>query len=308
MKMRKNLAWTINSVKEDQIVTANGINIWHETFGQKNHSPLLLIMGGCCQGILWPTEFCERLAAEKFYVIRYDHRDTGFSTCFDFTTHPYNILDLTRDALGLLDALKVQKAHICGLSMGGPIAELLAIYYPERVLSITLMATSSDFRPMNLAYAELPPEENSLSRPKDIYLSWMKQFLAAPPKDQEEAFEQRMACWRILNGAIAPFEEHLYSELHRLFLSRSKFPESIKNHVSVCWNSEDIIKTAPQQVKVPTLIFHGTEDPIFPSDHGIALAQAISKSKYFLMDGLGHVLNGQFYEFMIRKMKGHTKL
>ncbi len=307
MKIRKNPASATNLDKEEgRIATANEINIWYETFGQKNHPPLLLIMGGCCQGIMWPTEFCERLAAEKFYVIRYDHRDTGYSTCFDFKTNPYNIFDLAKDALGLLDALKVQKAHICGLSMGGPIAELMAVYHPERVLTITLIATSCDFRPMNLAYAGLPAEENSLSRTKDVYLSWMKEFLERPAKNQEEAFEQRMSCWRILNGTIAAFEEIRYSELHRLFLSRSKFPESIKNHITVCSNSENLVKAAPQRVKVPTLIFHGTEDPIFPPDHGAALAKAISKSTYFLIDGLGHVLNCQFYEFMIRKMKEFT--
>jgi pimeloyl-ACP methyl ester carboxylesterase len=307
MKIRKNLSTFTKSGKEEkQIVKANGINIWYETFGQKNHPALLLVMGGCCQGIMWPTEFCELLASEKFYVIRYDHRDTGYSTCFDFKTNPYNLLDLTKDALGLLDALKVEKAHICGLSMGGPIAELMAVYHPERVLTITLIATSCDFRPMNLAYAGLPPEENSLSSPKDIYLSWMKKFLAHPAKNEEEAFEQRMDCWRILNGTMVPFEEIRYSELHKLFLSRSKSPESIKNHIMACSNSEDLVKAAPRQVKVPTLIFHGTEDPIVPSDHGVALAKAISKSKYFLIDGFGHVLNCQFYEFIIRKIKERT--
>ncbi len=288
---------------DEQIVNANGISIWCETFGQKDNPPLLLIMGGCCQGIMWPTEFCAELSKEGFYVIRYDHRDTGYSTCFDFEKSPYNLLDLTKDAVGLLDALQVEKAHLCGLSMGGPIAELMAAYYPERVRTITLIATSCDFRPMNLAYAGLPPEEGSLSRTKDVYLSWMKEFLARPASNQEEAHEQRMSCWRILNGTVTPFEEDLYDELHRLFLSRSRYPEAIKNHILVCANSEEFVKTVPQQVKVPTLIFHGTEDPILPSDHGAALARAISGSKYLLIDGMGHVPNCRFYELMIKEIK-----
>ena len=292
---------------ENQITSANGIKIWYETFGQKKHEALLLIMGGCCQGIMWPTEFCERLAAEKFFVIRYDHRDTGYSTCFDFQENPYTLLDLAKDAIGLLDALEVRKAHLAGLSMGGPIAELMAACYPERVSTITLIAASSDFRAMNRAYAELPPEENSLSRPKDIYLSWMKNYLACPTDNQKEALEQRMTCWRILNGSVAPFEELLYRQLHRLFLIRSKSPESIKNHLSACADSEDLIKDAHKQIKVPTLILHGTEDPIFPQDHGIALAKTIPQSKYFLLDGFGHMLNCQFYEFMISKIKELTQ-
>jgi pimeloyl-ACP methyl ester carboxylesterase len=292
---------------EGQIASANGIEIWYETFGQKDHPPLLLIMGGCCQGIMWPSEFCERLAEEGFYVIRYDHRDTGYSTCFDSDKNPYNLMDLMKDALGLLDALKVKKAHLCGLSMGGPIAELLAVHYPERVETITLIATSCDFRPMNLAYQGLPAEEGTLTRTKDVYLSWMNKFLAGPPKNQEEALEQRMSCWHILNGSVIPFEEDRYEELHRLFLSRSRYPESIKNHVLVCLNSEELVKTAPGQVKVPCLIIHGTEDPILPPDHGEALAKAISGSEFLLVQGMGHVPNCHFYDLMIKGIKRLTK-
>ena len=115
--------------QEDEIAFANGIHICYETFGQKSQPSLLLIIGGCCQGIMWPREFCE-LLAQNFFVIRYDHRDTGYSSCFDFKTGPYTILDLAKDAIGLLDALDVDKAHLCGLSMGGPIAELMAAHYP----------------------------------------------------------------------------------------------------------------------------------------------------------------------------------
>lgn len=79
-----------------------------------------MVMGGCCQGILWPTEFCQKLADEGFYVIRYDHRDAGFSTCFDFETDPYDLIDMAKDAIGLLDYLEVEKTHLFGLSMGGP--------------------------------------------------------------------------------------------------------------------------------------------------------------------------------------------
>lgn len=299
--MKKKFAFTIQ--EKGQIAKANGLDIWYETFGQKSNPALLLIMGACTQGILWPEEFCERLAAENFYVIRYDHRDTGHSTYFDFTTHPYTILDFTKDAMGLLDALKIQKAHICGLSIGGVIAQLLSIYYPERVTTITLIATSCNFRPMNLSFSGLPAEENSLPPPSEIYLSWMKEFSAHPAKNQEEALAQRMSYWRILNGTVAPFEETYYSELHRVFLSRVKSPEGFKNHIKVCVNSEDIIKETPAQVRVPTLIFHGTEDPIFPPDHGAALAKVIRQSTYFLIDGLGHVLNSQFYECIIKRMK-----
>jgi pimeloyl-ACP methyl ester carboxylesterase len=112
-----------------------------------------------------------------------------------------------------------------------------------------------------------------------------------------------MSCWRILNGHAIPFEENRYLELENLCVSRSKHPEAIKNHIFVCANSEDIIKSAPKEVRVPTLIFHGTEDPIFPPDHGAALAKAISGSKYLIVDGMGHIPNCYFNEFIIKEIK-----
>jgi len=288
---------------DGQIANVNGIKIWYETFGQKKNPAFLLIMGGCCQGILWPSEFCQRLADEGFFVIRYDNRDTGLSSCFDFEKHPYSLLDMTKDAIGLLDHLKINRAHVFGLSMGGPIAQLMAVHYPQRILSIALVATSCEFRPMNLAYAGLPAEENSLSRPKDVYLKWMQEFQQNIPQNPEEALEQRLVCWRILSGSVVPFEEDRYRELHRLFLDRQKYPEAMKNHLFVCKNSEELIRSVSSQVRVPTVIFHGSEDAIFPIDHGEKLSQTIPRSKFIPVHGLGHILNCAFYDLLIKELK-----
>jgi len=282
---------------------SNNINIWYEAFGQPNNPTLLLIMGGCCQGIMWPTEFCEKLAAAGFFVIRYDHRDTGFSTCFNYAEHSYNLFDMMLDALGLLNTLNVNKFHVVGLSMGGPIAELLAVHCPERTLSITLIATSTNFRPMNLAYAGMDPEPNSLSSPLPIYLNWIKKFVLTPPKNELENLEFRVEGWRILNGNKIPFAEKRNREMHQEFLNRVRYPKSITNHVSVCKISEEIVKFLPSQIRVPTVIFHGTEDPIFPPDHGAALAALIPHAKYFLVDGFGHMVNEYFYDLLITNIR-----
>lgn len=291
---------------EGKMAKANGIDIWYETFGKKDDPALLLIMGGFCQGIMWPTEFCEKLAREGFYVIRYDHRDTGLSTCFDFKKQPYNLLDMAKDGIGLLDALRIEKADLVGLSMGGPIAELMSVHFPSRVSTITLMATSCDFYPMSMAYDEVPTSTNSLSRPKEIYLQWMLKFLKAPPQTTEEALEMRVDCWRILNGTVIPFEEQYYRELHREFLSRIKHPESMTNHLDAIKNSFDLVRTIPRQVKVPTLIMHGSEDTIFPPDHGQALAKEIQGSTFIPVHGFGHVPNGYFYDMFIANIKKLT--
>lgn len=286
-----------------QFTQKNNLKIWHETFGSKEKPAILLVMGALCQGILWPTEFCQQLADRGFFVIRYDHRDTGLSSNFDFTKHPYDLQVLAQDAIDLLNHLKIKKAHLVGLSMGGPVVEIASVKYPERVASITLIATSIDFRPSSLSYDKAKLPDTTLSKPKQIYLDWMHKFLASPPTTSEEDLEQRVACWRILNGNVAPFEEQLYHEIHKDFLARNKHPESMLNHLEAIKNSFELIQKIPFQVKVPTLILHGTEDPIFPPDHGQALAKAIPHAKFLLVPGLGHVPNKRFYDLFIKEIQ-----
>jgi len=287
---------------EGQIAKANQIDIWYETFGQKEDPAILLIMGGLAQGILWPTEFCEQLANKGFYVIRYDHRDAGFSSCFDFQKTPYDLNDMAKDGIGLLDHLGIEKANLVGLSMGGPIAELMSVHFPERISTITLMATSNDFRPSSYTFDGLPLEEGWLSPPLPIYLNWMHKFLNEPAKNQEEALEQRLEAWQILSGFTVPFETERYREIHKEFLSRLKHPESLTNHLEAIKRSFDLIATVPSQVKVPTLIFHGTVDPINPPDHGESLARAIQGSKYIQVEGFGHVPNKAFYDLFVSEI------
>lgn len=285
------------------IGNANHLNIWYETFGKKNDPALLLIMGGLAQGILWPAEFCEKLASAGFYVIRFDHRDTGHSSSIDYEKDPYTLLDMAKDGVGLLDYLKIQKAHLFGLSMGGPIAELMAVNFSDRVLSLTIMATTSDFRPSSLSDDELSPAGISLSRPKKVYLDWLQRHMESSPRTFEEKLAERVECWHILNGFKVPFENELYRNLHREFLERMRNPESQFNHLSAIKNSLQMIRDVPHQVHVPTLIFHGSEDPIFPEDHGKALATAIKGSRYVFVEGMGHIPNRFFYEMMIDEIK-----
>lgn len=289
------------------IAQANNIDIWYETFGDKNKPAILLIMGACSQGILWPTDFCQELSDKGYWVIRYDHRDTGYSTCFDYVKNPYDLHDMAQDAIGLLRYLSVKKAHLVGLSLGGPIAELVAVEYINNIDSITLIATSCDFRPMNLAFAGLSPETNALSRPIDIYLNWMKKFLDHPPRNINEHIELRLEGWRILSGFVFPFEEKKYYELHKEFLRRTRDISKLANHIQVCNVSEKLINELPMQVKVPTLILHGTEDPIVPADHGKALNSKILGSKYIIINGMGHIPHKECYKAVINNIDDNCK-
>lgn len=290
-----------------EIAKANGIEIWYEAFGQKENPALLLIMGAGCQGILWPTEFCERLASEGFYVVRYDHRDAGLSTCFDFEKDPYDLLDMSKDAIGLLDFLDVEKAHLLGLSMGGPIAELLSVHFPERILSIALAATSSNFDSTIRGFDGLPAIDGALSPPREDFLIWIKEFLKLQPQTETEKLEARLLEWRTLNGSAVPIEEERCRQIHTEFLQRLRHPSSIYNHLLAIRGSLDLIREVPIHVKVPAVIFHGSEDPIYPPDHGKALAAAIPHSKFVFIEGFGHVPNGRFYDLMIREIKQNAK-
>ncbi len=290
----------------EQIAKSHDADIWYETFGEKENPAVLLIMGGCCQGVLWHKAFCERLANEGFYVIRYDHRDTGLSTCFDFEKNPYDLLDLASDAINVLDAARVEKAHLFGVSMGGLIAELLAGNFTERVHTTLLIGGTSDIRPMNLAYEGLLPEENTLlSPPLPQYLSWMKEYMKLSPQTNEEKLAQRLEGWNKLNGQKIPLNEETNLEIHREFLTRLRYPEAIINHILMLRSeqSEELVRTAPYRIKVPTVILHGSEDPIFPPDHGEALSRAIEHSEYYFVEGMGHIPNDNFYDFYIDILK-----
>lgn len=294
------------SAGQGQMAKVKGIEIWYETFGEKEDPALLLIMGGCCQGVIWDEALCKRLAREGFYVIRYDHRDTGLSTCFDFDANPYGLMDMANDAVGVLEAAGVQKAHLFGVSLGGILSELIAGYYPEKVLSMTILGSSCEIRPMNLAFAGLDAEEGAVFSPPTLqYLEWMKEFLKLSVQSDEDKLAQRIEGWNRLNGQIVPLDEEVNRQIHTEFLKRLRYPQGIVNHVRMlnCARSEELIRKAPSQVHVPTVVLHGTEDPIYPPDHGEALSRAIHGSEFFLLEGMGHIPNDKFYDFYIDTLK-----
>ncbi len=291
---------------QGEIVKANGIDIWYETFGEKENPSLLLIMGGCCQGVIWPKVFCERLAKEGFYVIRYDNRDTGLSTCFNLETNPYDLMDMAKDAIGLLDAIGVKKAHLFGVSMGGWLAQIIGAYYPEKIETITVMGSSCEIRPMNLAYAGLPPEPDAiLSPPTPEYLAWMKEFMKLSPKTDEENLAQRLEGWNKLNGQKVPLDETINREIHTEFLSRLRYPQGIVNHVIMMRSprSEELVRKTPSKIQLRVVILQGSEDPIFRADHGEALHHLIAGSEYRFVEGMGHVPNDHFFDLYVDILK-----
>ncbi len=149
----------------EQFTILNDITLCYETFGNKTCPTIFLLMGNSTQGIMWDDDFCQKLAKSNYFIVRFDYRDTGLSSCINFDKNPYDLTDLTQDVLGLMDTLEIKQSHFVGLSMGGAIAQLLAIHHPSRVLTVTLLMTSPGFSIKNNAFNNRPTPGSNLSPP-----------------------------------------------------------------------------------------------------------------------------------------------
>jgi pimeloyl-ACP methyl ester carboxylesterase len=267
-------------------ITANGIQIEYESFGDASNPPLLLIMGLGAQMIVWDTEFCERLADRGFYVIRFDNRDVGLSTHFheapapdvmaamagDASSASYTLSDMAADAAGLLDALGIPAAHIVGASMGGMIAQTFAIEHPDKTLSLcSIMSTTGD-----TAVGQPAPDALEL-------------LMSAPPQTVEDAADTAVLASKVIGGKRYPLDE-----------------ERIRARTVEAWNRDhDDVGMARQlvgilasgdrtpglhNVTVPTLVIHGVDDPLVTPSGGEATAKAVPGAELLDLEGMGHDL------------------
>jgi len=253
----------------------NGVDLCIETFGDPDTPAILLISGAAASMDLWEAEFCRLLAAGGRFVIRYDHRDTGRSVSYPPGAPGYTGTDLVDDAVGLIDALADGRAHVAGLSMGGGMAQHLAIEYPKRVATLTLMSTS----PAGLRgpQIELPPMADRVEAA----------FAAPPP---EPVWTDRAAVVEYLVEGERPFagldsfdEAHVREVARRVVDRTVNLESSVKNH----WLLEGGEDTLGE-LTAPTLVIHGTEDPFLPPGHALALERGIADAELLLLEGVGH--------------------
>jgi len=271
-------------------VKANGIRIEYETFGEASASPILLIMGLGGQLIEWHEEFCEGLAGKGHYVIRFDNRDTGLSQKFEemgvpniiqaveaymqgkTVTAPYTLEDMADDAVGLLDALSIDQAHICGMSMGGMIAQTIAIRHPLRTLSlISIYSTTGN--------PDLPPPE-----PKALEV-----LIEAPPEERQAYIDYLVRTFRIIAGSGFPFDEDFHRQLAEKAFDRAFYPQGTGRQLMAVMAQENR-KPALASVSVPALVIHGSDDPLVPVECGKDTADAIPGAELLIIEGMGHDL------------------
>lgn len=261
------------------------LDLWYESFGNPKDPAVLLLMGGGCQGIFWTPDFCENLAKLGLFVIRFDYRDTGLSSYF---RTPYTLRDMAQDAISLLDKLQIASAHLIGISMGGAIAQLLAIHHKERVSSITLLATSSDFRPLAAALSSDYTAKFPLPSPELSWINWLQEVEALPKFAFYQRLKKHLSGWKILNGAKAPFPEKYYFHLLAEGIQRQRSYKVLLNHRSAVIASADDLHAVEGKVEVPTLIVHGKADPLFPTQHAKHMEKTIKGSRLVMFDDMGH--------------------
>lgn len=277
----------------EKIVRANGVDLCVETFGDRGDAAILLIMGASGSMDWWEDEFCERLAAGSRFVIRYDQRDTGRSVSYVPGAPKYTGPDLVADAGGVLDALEVARAHVVGISMGGAIAQLLALDHPDRVVSLTLVATS----PAGPGDPDLPGMSDEASA----------RFMLDDPdwSDRAAVIDYMARISEACAGRSRPFDEAGARRLATRVLDRTvSIASSMKNHHVL--GGGDRWRERLGEVSAPTLVIHGTEDPVLPYEHGLALASEIPGAALLTLEGTGHELPSAVWDEVVPAVLDHT--
>ncbi|MGW4520488.1 alpha/beta fold hydrolase [Amycolatopsis sp. NPDC004378] len=266
----------------ERVAAVGDVELCFETFGDAGGRPLLLVMGLGAPMIWWDEDFCETLAAQGFYVIRFDNRDSGRSSrmrgratlaqAYLLHSSPYSLADMAADAAGLLDVLGVPAAHVAGASMGGMIAQTLAVRHPARVLSLTSIMSSTGGR--------------LVGRPSPRAMSML---LSAPPRTRADYVDLLVRTFRLIGSPGYPFdEERMRLRAERTF-DRGVPPGGTLRQLAAIMAERD---RAPKlrKVRVPALVVHGAKDPLVHVSGGRATARAIPGADLDVVPGMGHDL------------------
>lgn len=289
----------------EKIVQANGVEICTETFGDPKDPAILLVMGATASMLRWPDEFCERLAAGGRFVIRYDNRDTGRSTTYDPGTVPYTVENMADDAVGVLDAFGVDKAHIVGASMGGMITQQIALRHPERVITITPIMSTPDPSGVVPGGAATLDAASALPPPSEAVMAKALAGATLDWTDEDAIIQSGVDMWEALAGSRHPFDEASARDITVKELKRASNYRSNQNHVLAIANTPRW-RERLNEIDVPTLVIHGTEDPILPFPHGQAIADGITGARMLPLEGCGHEIPEPEWDKVVPAILEHT--
>lgn len=276
----------------ERMIEANGVDLCTEAFGDPADPPVLLVMGVGGSMLWWEEGFCRLLADGGQFVIRYDHRDTGRSITYQPGRPGYTGSDLVADAAGVLDAYRIAAAHVVGVSAGGAFAQLLAMDFADRVRSLVLISTS----PALPGQRELPTSTEQYTR-----------FVASAEADWSDSvsvIEYLVGYSRVLAGGERPFDEAAVGELARRDIERARDFAAAQNHEMIPDDGRS--RDPVSSIAVPTLVIHGTADPMFPLEHGKALAEEIPTARLLALQGAGHGVDRADWETIVHAIVEHT--
>ncbi|GAA3424203.1 alpha/beta fold hydrolase [Streptosporangium sandarakinum] len=287
------------------------VNIWSEEFGAETDAPILLIMGSMSQGVLWPDEFVGRLTAGGRRVIRYDHRDTGMSGTVDFEAEPYTWDDIKDDVYRVMDAHGLESAHLVCHSAGGLLGQLIAVERPERVRSLTVIASSplggGEGEVLVRALTGQPQSEGALPEPAPEFVAFYRALMAAPPpQDRRSVIDGMIAEQRVLHGTGLPFDEDAARRLQERIHERARDLSAAANHRLAAMAKPDFEPVGVlHRVKAPTLVIEGSHEPVKPG-HGAVIAERIPGARLMIVEGMGHTLPPEAHEELAAAILAHT--
>lgn len=276
----------------ERMVVARGVELCTESFGDPAEPPILLVMGIGASMLWWEEDFCRMLAGGGRFVIRYDHRDTGRSVTYEPGEMPYTGADLVMDAVGVLDSYGIDAAHIVGVSAGGAFAQLLALDHPDRVRSLVLISTS----PATPGERTLPPPADEFSR----FVSTARVDWA----DAASVIDYQVGYARVLAGVVRQFDEAAARDLVRRDIERARDFAAVQNHNRIA--GDDRPRQPLSSIGAPTLVIHGGADPMFPIEHGRALAEEISQARLLALNDAGHGLARDDWSVIVGAILEHT--
>lgn len=263
-----------------KVAGTDGVTLWTESFGDSKKASLLLIAGAGASCRSWHESFCQELA-KKFFVIRYDHRDSGFSSAVDTKKHPYDLDNLTRDAFAVLDAYDISSAHIVGHSMGGYMVQLMAMDFPSRVRTLTSISAGS-FTSM-----EPVPEDEK----EDLVRTWEILKATKFNQDYEESVDSFVTIYRFLHGSVPLDEPMARCYVKDLYHRSNHLVDMADKHVAALNKSLERDRTLMlKNIEPPMLIIHGAKDPIQPLRYAQRSAEVIGDAEMKVIPDMGHMI------------------
>ncbi|TPI51218.1 alpha/beta hydrolase [Mesorhizobium sp. B3-1-3] len=266
-------------------------DIVSETFGSSKDPTILLIMGAMASMSWWPEAFCRQLAGRGRFVIRYDNRDTGLSTKYPPGAPPYTFEDMVDDAMRVLDDHGIAKAHVAGMSMGGMLAQSVALKYPERVGALTVISSS----PLGVDTSGLPGTT-------EAYKEHSAQGADIDWSNRDQVLDFMVKDARAIASTRHPFDEERTRAMIQADYDRSGGLASATNHFLLKGGGP---QRTVRDLRAPLLVIHGSADPLFPIEHGEALAKAVPGARLVKVEGGGHELHRNDWPQIVEAIAAH---